>query len=119
VPHADEDKHVRIHPVSPAYFRALSIPLLAGRPFATSDRYGAPRVAVINETMARHYFRGTDPVGKRFSWWPTDPKNIEIVGVVRMPSMTTSGRRRGAWYTCRSCRRGLARTSCRFEAHRQ
>jgi putative ABC transport system permease protein len=82
-PHADEDKNVRIHPVSPTYFRALSIPILAGRPFATTDRYGAPRVAVINETMARYYFRGVNPVGKRFSWWPTDPKNIEIVGVVK------------------------------------
>jgi predicted permease len=82
-PHANEDKNVRTQPVSPAYFRALSIPLLAGRPFAAADRNGAPRVAIINETLARYYFRGADPVGKRFSWWPTDPKNIEIVGVVK------------------------------------
>ena len=82
-PHANEDKNVRIHPVSPEYFRALSIPLLAGRSFATTDRSGAPRVAVINETVADYYFRGVNPVGKRLSWWPTEPKNIEIVGVVK------------------------------------
>jgi predicted lysophospholipase L1 biosynthesis ABC-type transport system permease subunit len=33
--------------------------------------------------MARHYFRGADPLGKRFAWWHTAPKDIEIVGVVR------------------------------------
>ena len=83
VPHANEDKSVRIQPVSAEYFRSLSIPLVAGRPFADADRNGAPRVAIINETMARHYFRGADPLGKRFAWWHTAPKDIEIVGVVR------------------------------------
>ena len=83
VPHANEDRSVRIQPVSPEYFRTLSIPLVAGRPFADGDRTGSPRVAIINETMARHYFRGADPLGKRFAWWHTNPKDIEIVGVVK------------------------------------
>jgi predicted permease len=83
VPHANEDKNVRIQPVSAEYFRSLSIPLIAGRPFADADRNGAPRVAIINETMARYYFRGADPLGKRFAWWHTAPKDIEIVGVVK------------------------------------
>ena len=83
VPHANEDKSVRIQPVSAEYFRSLSIPVIAGRPFADTDRNRAPRVAIINETMARHYFRGADPLGKRFAWWHTAPKDIEIVGVVR------------------------------------
>jgi predicted permease len=83
VPQANEDKSVRIQPVSAEYFRSLSIPVITGRPFADTDRNRAPRVAIINETMARHYFRGADPLGKRFAWWHTDPKDIEIVGVVR------------------------------------
>jgi predicted permease len=83
VPQANEDKSVRIQPVSAEYFRSLSIPVIAGRPFADTDRNRAPRVAIINETMARHYFRGADPLGKRFAWWHTAPKDIEIVGVVR------------------------------------
>ena len=82
VPHANEDKGVRIQPVSAEYFRSLSIPVIAGRSFADTDRTRAPRVAIINETMARHYFRGADPLGKRFAWWHTAPKDIEIVGVV-------------------------------------
>src|SRR4029450_11727495 len=83
VPHANEDKGVRIQPVSAEYFHSLSIPVIAGRPFADTDRNRAPRVAIINETMARHYFRGADPLGKRFAWWHAAPKDIEIVGVVR------------------------------------
>jgi predicted permease len=83
VPHPNEDKNVRIQVVSAEYFRSLNIPLIAGRPFVDADNNAAPRVAIINETMARYYFRGADPLGKRFAWWHTDPKNIEIVGVVK------------------------------------
>jgi predicted permease len=83
IPHANEDKGVRIQPVSAEYFRSLSIPVIAGRPFADTDRNRAPRVAIINETMARHYFGDADPLGKRFAWWHTAPKDIEIVGVVK------------------------------------
>src|SRR5207244_4324049 len=82
-PNPDEDKNVRILPVSPGYLRALGIPILAGRDITAADRYSAPRVAVINETTARRYFRGKDAIGKRFAWSPADPKNIEIVGVVQ------------------------------------
>jgi len=83
VPAADEDKGVRIQPVSAEYFRSLNIPVITGRPFADTDSNRAPRVAIINETMARHYFRGADPLGRRFAWWHTAPKDIEIVGVVK------------------------------------
>ena len=82
-PDPDEDKNVRFQPVSPGYFRTQGIPIVAGREFTAGDRYGAPKVAIINETTARHYFHGSSPLGKRFSWWPTDPKDIEIVGVAR------------------------------------
>lgn len=52
--------------VSPGYFRTLRIPLRAGRYLDDHDRMDAPRVAVINETMARRYFPGADALGKRF-----------------------------------------------------
>ena len=82
-PEPNEDKNVRLQPVSPGYFRAEGIPLLAGREFTAADRYNAAKVAIINETTARHYFGGVNPLGKRFAWWPTDPKNIEVVGVAK------------------------------------
>ena len=82
-PEPNEDKNVRLQPVSPGYFRTEGIPLLAGREFTAADRYNAPKVAIINETTARRYFGRVNPLGRRFAWWPTDPKNIEIVGVAK------------------------------------
>jgi len=51
--------------VTSSYFRTLEIPLLRGRAFTEQDRPGAPPVLVINEEMAKRYFKGEDPVGKR------------------------------------------------------
>jgi putative ABC transport system permease protein len=67
--------------VSPGYFLALHIPLLAGRAFSNADRPGAPDVAVVNRSAAKHFWGGRDPVGTRFS---TDNGRTwtEIVGVV-------------------------------------
>jgi putative ABC transport system permease protein len=50
--------------VALGYFRAMGIPLLKGRSFVATDE--DKRVAIISETMARHYWPGEDPVGKRF-----------------------------------------------------
>ena len=50
---------------SPDYFRTLQIPLLKGRVFTARDGAGAPRVALINESMARRFFPGEDPLGAR------------------------------------------------------
>ena len=50
---------------SPDYFRTLQIPLLKGRVFTERDGAGAPGVAIINETMARQFLPGEDPIGVR------------------------------------------------------
>ncbi|MGD8321497.1 MAG: ABC transporter permease, partial [Gemmatimonadota bacterium] len=50
------------------YFQALDIPLLRGRLFGHGDRPGAPPVIVVNETFARQYFPGEDPVGKKVAF---------------------------------------------------
>jgi putative ABC transport system permease protein len=49
---------------SPRYFQAMSIPLLTGRCFTEQDAQDAPRVAIVNETLARHIWPNEDPVGK-------------------------------------------------------
>ena len=53
------------HFVTPDYFRALQIPLKAGRAFTDADIRPAPLVMVINETLARAAYATTDPIGKR------------------------------------------------------
>jgi len=52
---------------SPEYFRAVGMSLLRGRAFSQRDRAGARPVAIVNLSMARHYFGGADPVGRRLS----------------------------------------------------
>jgi putative ABC transport system permease protein len=65
--------------VTPGYFRAMGISLLAGRDFSEQDEPKSPMVAIISEAMARDYFHGQDPVGQRFYWG--DRGLFTIVGV--------------------------------------
>jgi len=70
--------------VSPLYFRTLEVPFVAGRDFQAADTAGRPEVVLINQTMARQFWPGQNPVGKRLS---PDPATFgmtmwEIVGVV-------------------------------------
>jgi predicted permease len=66
--------------VSPGYFATAGIRLISGREFTDRDTSQAPLIAVVNETIARRYFRGQDPIGKRLGYSKPD---VEIVGVVR------------------------------------
>jgi putative ABC transport system permease protein len=73
--------------VNPDFFRAMGIPLMRGRAFSERDAKDAPAVIIINEALARKYFPGEDPLGKRIviEVDPTvdpDPPAREIVGVV-------------------------------------
>ncbi|HEU5180084.1 MAG TPA: ABC transporter permease [Candidatus Polarisedimenticolia bacterium] len=70
--------------VSPDYFRALGVPILHGRDFTPADRQGTPWVTIINETLARRYFKDVDPIGQHIKiGGPERPKApvLEIVGV--------------------------------------
>ena len=48
-----------------SYLHAMGIPLVSGRDFTEADRAGAPLVAIVNRTLAEHYWPGQDPIGKR------------------------------------------------------
>jgi len=68
----------------PGYFRALGIPLIRGREFNDSDDPKNEQVAIINENMARRFWPGQDPLGRRFKIGPQDvAKWMRIVGVVK------------------------------------
>jgi predicted permease len=66
--------------VSPGYFDLLRIPLLAGRDFRAEDNKTAPRVMIVNESFARRFFDGRDPVGHRVQIYG---KPFKIVGMVK------------------------------------
>ena len=71
--------------VTPGYLETLGVPLRRGRLINARDRNGAPRVVVINESMARQYFPDRDPLGQRIQLG-TEPSpefpTMEIVGIV-------------------------------------
>jgi len=72
--------------VNEDYFRAMRIPLRKGRGIAATDVATSPAVVVVNETTARRYWAGEDPVGRRVGWRVGGPPNPivwrEVVGVV-------------------------------------
>ena len=70
--------------VSADFFRTLGTPLLRGRVFSIGDRPEAPRVAMINDALARRSWPGQDPVGRRFRFGPQDSDGpwYTVVGVV-------------------------------------
>ena len=70
--------------VSPAYFRALGIPLVRGRLFEDRDAPGAPHAALISESLARSRWPGTDPIGAsvEFGNMDGDIRPLTIVGIV-------------------------------------
>jgi putative ABC transport system permease protein len=65
--------------VTPGYFAAMGIPLVRGRLFEPRDLEGAPRVVVISEAMARQYWPGEDPVGRRITFNSGIPREQQQV----------------------------------------
>jgi predicted permease len=71
------------HNVRENFFEVMEIPLLAGRAFNSSDDATSARVVVVNQTFANKYFPNENPIGKRFTFDPKKPDDIEIVGLVK------------------------------------
>ena len=85
-PEQGHEPESRVRPVTPGYFAAVGLPLLAGRDVAATDRIDSPGVVVVNEAFVRRHFAGADPIGqvvdRRQAWWPGQPEQFTIVGVV-------------------------------------
>jgi len=67
-----------IRSISQGYFRALGVPMVKGRAFDEQDRSNAASVVIINEALARRYFRGLDPLGQQII---VQDKTREIIGI--------------------------------------
>ncbi len=80
---AEDEPSANIRIIDPHYLETMQIPMLSGRRFDNGDSASAPKVMLINRTLANTYWPGEDPVGKHVTmkdWGP--PLTGEIVGVV-------------------------------------
>jgi predicted permease len=80
-----ERLRLRRDEVSNGFFATLRVPLLRGRVFSREDGPDSPRVAIINEVMARRLWPGQDSLGKRFKFGPQESAGawFTVVGIVR------------------------------------
>ena len=82
-PFHGEHNEVNERDVSPYYLQTLRARLVRGRLFTEDDRKPAPQTIVINETFARKYYPGEDPIGKKVANGDLAPESMrEIVGVI-------------------------------------
>ncbi len=82
-PYDGEHNEVNQREVSADYFATIQAKLVAGRFFTDDEDQSRPRVVVINETLARRYFHGQDPIGRQIGDTNLSPDSIrEIIGVV-------------------------------------
>lgn len=82
-PAAEDVPPVGNNTIGPNFFRTLGIPMLSGREFTDQDREGAPRVAIVNETLVRNLFPNGNPIGQRLRVLTRQPSSCEIIGVVK------------------------------------
>jgi len=79
-PPPEEQPTVEYNEVGPDYFVTMGIPLVTGREFTRADDEKAARVAVVNESMAAHYWRGRNPIGERLQ---VKGRWMQVVGVAK------------------------------------
>src|ERR1700735_1606802 len=85
VPKPHESLLVENAEVGPRYFESLHIPILEGREFTLSDDEKAPSVLIVDQTAAKRYWPGQDPLGKRLMVWG---RPFTVVGVARNSTHT-------------------------------
>src|SRR6267378_42833 len=79
-PTLEEQPTAQYNEVGPDYFRTMGIPLVSGREFTRADDEKAALVAVVNETMAAHYWRDRNPIGERLQ---VKGRWMQVVGVAK------------------------------------
>ncbi len=79
-PTPEEQPTAQYNEVGPDYFRTMGIPLVSGREFTRADDEKAALVAVVNETMAAHYWRDRNPIGERLQ---VKGRWMQVVGVAK------------------------------------
>ena len=86
---SEEHPHINYDAISPGYFSTLGVPLLSGRDLNNGDSATSPKVAVVNELMAKIFFPNRNAIGERFAFGGGKvAPDVEIVGVVRDAKQT-------------------------------
>jgi predicted permease len=80
VPRRGEDMRVSWNPIGSSYFDVMRIPFIEGRDFTERDDRQSPTVVIVNETFARRFFQGQEPVGRQLHIGGSD---FTVVGVVK------------------------------------
>jgi predicted permease len=82
---SENSGEVLMNRVGAGYFAAFGLPVLSGRTFTLQDNERAPKVAVINETMARRFFPGESAIGRHFGFGDDarHSGDFEIIGIVK------------------------------------
>ena len=85
LPEAGRPPMVSLNNVWPGFFQTIGMPLAAGRDFAADDRDGAPRVAIVNQQLARTFWPGQNPIGRRLRFGVDDDFGewMTVVGVAQ------------------------------------
>ena len=84
IPKGQENPSIFGSTVDEHYFDTMDLSVVRGRGFRASDTAGSPRVAVVNEQLAKHYWPDRDSIGKRFRLDSSDGPWVEIVGVAKI-----------------------------------
>ena len=82
-PPPENQREIHGNTVGPGFFAAMGLPVVLGRAFNSRDTAKSPKVAVINETMARTFFPGESPIGLRYGFSQEHSGDFEVVGVMR------------------------------------
>jgi predicted permease len=78
----EENPRARFRTVSPGFFAALGVPMIAGRDFNASDRRGGEQVVIVSQSLAQRMFPNQDAVNRHMLW--TDPV-MKFIGVIATP----------------------------------
>ncbi len=78
---AEDRPSVLVNDVGQNFFRVFGIPILSGRNFDTTDTPTSRKAAIVNESLARNFFPGVNPIGRTFMAGLNHPVQMEIVGV--------------------------------------
>jgi predicted permease len=88
VPPAGVTPRTFANSVTPRYFDVMRLAVLRGRGFTEEDDEAAPKVAVVNQTFARQFFGGADPIGKRVGLCSSDPCGSPPRGMMEIVGLT-------------------------------